>query len=134
MDLNGAKLAKILLIILLITGSFTVVREYIVAVDVTSMPSWLAAYWTYIVKFFGLGIIAFLAAFARNIYGYLRNYYATAHSEEYKMDKYGETLALYGGIITTFGTLIPAPYDSIGMLFVVIGEFLLSEYKKLKKK
>jgi len=133
MDFNGAKLAKVLLIVLVITGLFTVIHEYVVAVDTTNLPSWLATYWNYIITFFGLGTVTFLAAFTRNIYGYLRNYFATAHMEEYEMDKYLETLALYGGVITTFGTLIPAPYDAVGMLFVIIGEFLFSEYKKLKE-
>jgi len=130
MDLNGIKLAKVLIVILIITGLFTTIHEYTLTVDTVDMPSWFIMYWEYIVTFFTLGTGAFLAAFARNIYGYLRNYFATARLEEYDLDKYLETLALYGGIITTFGTLIPAPYNIIGMLFVIIGEFLCSEYKK----
>lgn len=130
---NIKKLLQVFVIILFVTGLFTVIHEYAVNVDVSETSYFFAPYWNYIVKFFQLGTVTFLAALAYNIYGYLRNFFKGHYTEEYDLAKYLETLAFFGAFVTTIGTLIPPPYDAIGMMLVVIGKFILSEIRHFQK-
>ena len=131
-NVNGSALAKVLLILLILSGIFITVHTYMLEVDVSSMPAWIATYVNYAIIFFQYAPVMFLAGFVRNIYGFLTQYFRTNMTEQYSMNKYLQTLSFYGGIICTIGIAVPQPYGSIGAMFIIVGEFLISEAKKLR--
>jgi len=135
--LNALTLPKVLVVMILITAGFVAVDMAMKTIDIGTVPEWGVPYVSYIQAFFISAPIAALAAFGRNLLGYLRNVYkekAAGHPQlEYNENKLYETAALYVGLVTTISTLLPPPYNWWVVGFIVATDFILSEIEKMKR-
>lgn len=130
--MNQEKTAKLLLVVVLILAVFIGVNEAIKTVDLASVPEFVLPAWNYVVVFFSSLTGTTLVAFGRNVLGYLRNYCRTEYSEVYKANRFYETLVFYLGIVTTIATIVPAPYNTVFIGVVIVFDFAISEYNKLR--
>jgi len=132
MTLNKDKFAKVLLVAITLLIIFSAIGEVAKTVDLGSVPEPFVTAVTYVVTFLTSITGITLVALGRNLLGYFREYFRMNYKEVYDMNKLYETLALYLGIVTTALTIVPSPYDSIVIGIVIIADFVLSEYEKLK--
>jgi len=125
---NAKKTGLVLLTAIMLLAVFTGISTYVSQVPIDSIPEPLLGFWGYVVTFFALAIVTTVVGFSRNILGYLAEYFKENHSEEYDLNKLGETLALYVGVITMvlsaiepIASLVPPPYNNVVATVMAIG-------------
>lgn len=140
------KSGLVILIATVIIGVFIGVSELVTQIQVSDVPVMLQGVWEYIVTFFVLAPVITIIAFGRNIYGYLVEYFKSEHSEEYDLNKLGETLTVYIGVITTLlasiepiASLLPLPYSDyvavvmgVAAAVIVILDLVRQQFNILK--
>jgi len=134
------KVTKIVLLVLILTGVMQGISLAMKEVPIEDVPELVRPWWLYALTFIGAIPWAALVGFGRNIWGYVRVYYRNGKELKYAENKLKETLALYGGIITTIiavSTYLPDPYDKLlkglGTAVFVIIDLIFSEIGHLRE-
>lgn len=134
------KVAKVVLLVLILTGVMQGISLAMKEVPTEDVPELVQPWWLYALTIISAVPWAALVGFGRNIWGYTRVYYRNGKELEYIENKLKETLALYGGIITTImavATYLPDPYDKLlkgfGTAVFVIIDLIFSEIRHYRE-
>jgi len=85
-------------------------------------------------KFFSVGTVMFVVALIRNVAGFAIEYIRSEYSEAFVDGKLYETIVYYVGLVALIGSIVPEPYNAIGMLIMTIADLILQTVKKLWNK
>lgn len=125
--MNASTIGKVTLIAIVVLGVFTYAAATIPDVPLSSVPDFLLPFWIPLQTFFTLAAATSLVGFIVSISGYLKNYFATNHKEEYDFNKLAKTLTVWIGLITasltaaeSFAQILPAPYNEYVRVVIVV--------------